>query len=49
VIYEPELRSFFALREREKLLGIVYVGYPAVEKRPQPRVPFREITVWLEN
>jgi nitroreductase len=49
IIYEPELRSFFGLQEREKLLGIVYVGYPAVEKRPQPRAPFTEKTVWMEN
>jgi nitroreductase len=48
ITYDPDLKSFFGLGEREQLLGFVYVGYPQVEKQPPKRSPYSEKTVWLE-
>jgi nitroreductase len=49
ITYEPELKAFFQLSEREKLLGFIYIGYPNMEIRPGARTPFQEKTVWLDQ
>lgn len=49
ITYEPALGQFFQLQGKEKLLGFVYVGYPALEKNPPKRAPFAEKTVWLDR
>jgi nitroreductase len=49
VTYEPELKTFFGLNDDAQLLGFVYVGYPQVNKKPSPRTPFSEKTVWLDK
>lgn len=49
VAYEPELKQFFGLGTNDQLLGIVYVGYPQVNKQPPKRAPYTEKTVWLDK
>ncbi len=48
ITYEPALRSFFGLGERDRLLGFVYVGYPDMPQREGKRTPFSQKTVWWD-
>lgn len=45
--YDPKMQAFFGLREPARLLGFVYLGYPAVSSLRGKRIPAEELTVWL--
>lgn len=49
ICYDPRLKPFFGLSEREKLLGFVYVGYPAGPQPVGKRTPFAQKTVWMDR
>ncbi|CCF85735.1 nitroreductase family protein [Nitrolancea hollandica] len=45
--YDPKVQAFFGLQEPARLLGFVYLGYPAVSSLRGKRIPAEELTVWL--
>ena len=49
--YEPEMKQFFGLTERDYLLGFVYLGYPdpATPPHDSQRTPAGSLTVWVED
>ncbi|UFJ41421.1 nitroreductase [Brevibacillus humidisoli] len=49
ITYEPDLKPFFGLGERDRLLGFVYVGYPDLPQRESVGRPFTEKTVWYDE
>jgi nitroreductase len=45
--YSRQVHEFFNLSERGKLLGFIYLGYPAMEKPTRERLPIASVTQWL--
>lgn len=45
--YDVKMQEFFGLREPARLLGFVYLGYPAMSPPRATRIPAEELTVWL--
>jgi nitroreductase len=47
VLNEPGLADLLGLPEEHRVVGIIYLGYPAEEPKPRPRTPAAEKTHWL--
>ena len=48
LIYSPEVRRYLKLPERAVMLGVLYVGYPAMEPPERERRPMDEVAVWWD-
>ncbi len=46
--YHPKMKQLFGLRERDEVLGFIYIGYPDMSQREGKRIPFTEKTKWIE-
>jgi len=46
VTFEPEITEFFGLSARARMLGFIYVGFPAMEPPARSRRPLDEVTTW---
>lgn len=46
IAFEPELREFLGLSTRAKVLGFVYVGYPAMAAPYRTRRDVDDLTTW---
>lgn len=46
IAFEPEIRDFLGLSARARVLGFVYVGYPAMEPPVRQRRHVDEVTTW---
>ena len=44
--YHPKMKEQFGLRERDEILGFVYIGYPAI---PGKRTSYKDKTVWVNE
>ena len=44
--YDPDVIQWLGLSDRGRILGFVYVGYPAVEKVSSNHLPYQEATTW---
>ncbi len=49
VAYHDHMRNFFDLKEGDRMVAHLYVGYPDMGERPRRRKPARERTVWHEG
>jgi len=49
IIYIPSINPFFDLGEKDKLLGLFFIGYPKIEPQEGKRKPFGEFTHWQED
>ena len=49
VAYHEHMRRFFGLREGDKVVAHLYVGYPDMGERPRRRKPAEELTVWHDD
>jgi len=45
--YSRQVHEFFGLSERGKLLGFIYLGFPAMDKPVRERLPVESVTTWL--
>lgn len=48
VIYSKEMNEFLGLGEKDKCLGLLYLGYPAGEWPKAHRKPLEYVTEWIE-
>jgi len=46
ISFEPQVRDFLGLSGRGKVLGFIYVGYPAMEPPARTRRSLEEISSW---
>ncbi|MCQ6277457.1 nitroreductase [Bacillus sp. V3B] len=46
--YHSKMKKLFGLRERDEVLGFIYIGYPDIPQREGKRVSFTEKTKWIE-
>lgn len=49
VIYSEEMTSFLGLSNRDKCLGIFYIGYPEIEWPQAHRRPIEYNTTWISE
>jgi nitroreductase len=49
LIYTPEMNSFLGLKEEDKCLGLIYLGYTDNEWPKSHRRPLEYITEWIEK
>jgi nitroreductase len=47
--YSAPVKRFFGLGERDTLLGMIYVGYKAIDPQPTPRKSADHVTVWMDG
>lgn len=47
LIYTPEMNTFLDLGEKDKCLGLFYIGYPAIEWPKSHRKPLEYTTEWI--
>ncbi|MGD8867749.1 MAG: nitroreductase [Gemmatimonadales bacterium] len=48
ILDEPALAELLDLPEGNRVVGIIYLGYPANEPKPRRRTPAAEKTRWLD-
>ena len=46
VAYHEHMRRFFGLKENDRIVAYLYVGYPDMGERPRRRSPAGDKTVW---
>lgn len=49
LIYTPEMNVFLGLGEKDKCLGLFYVGYPEGEWPKSHRKPIEYVTEWIND
>jgi nitroreductase len=48
--YSDEMKSFLQLKDADKVLGLLYVGYPAIDwPRKTPRKPIEYFAKWVDK
>jgi len=47
LIYTPQMNAFLNLGEKDKCLGLFYIGYPAIEWPKAHRKPLEYTTEWI--
>jgi nitroreductase len=45
-VFDPAVAAWLGLSERGKIIGFIYLGYPAVLKEPGRRPAIAEVTEW---
>jgi nitroreductase len=49
IVYHQEMRRFFGLKENDRIVAHVYLGYPDMGVRQRRRDPANKKTVWHER
>lgn len=49
LIYHPKMNEFLGLGEKDKCLGLFYIGYPAIEWPKAHRKPLEYTTEWFND
>ncbi len=49
VAYHPYMRGFFGLKDDDKIIAYLYLGYPDTAERPRRREPASARTIWHEG
>jgi len=49
LIYSIEMNDFLKLGEKDKCLGLIYIGYPSIEWPKSHRKPIEYLTTWHED
>jgi len=47
IAFDGSLKRWLGLHDDDHVIGIVYLGYPAMESRQSPRKPAAEVTRWI--
>lgn len=47
--FAPEVREAFGLSDHAQIVGFIYVGYPAMDRPVRERIPFEQVTTWLDH
>ena len=49
LIYHPKMNEFLEIGEKDKCLGLFYIGYPAIEWPKAHRKPLEYTTKWINE
>lgn len=47
--YDPKMKDFFGLKEKDEVLALLYLGYADMEKNPPHKTPASELTKWIDK
>jgi nitroreductase len=47
LIYTPDMNEFLGLGEKDKCLGLFYIGYPSIDWPKAHRKPLEYVTEWI--
>ena len=47
--YNPKMKAFFRLKEKDEVVALVYLGYGDMVKQPAPRKSVKEVTKWISE
>lgn len=47
--YDPIMKEFFELKEKDEILAFIYLGYADMEKKPTHKRPINELTKWIDQ
>jgi nitroreductase len=47
--YHSKMKELFGLREKDEVLGFIYVGYPDTSGPSVRRTPFQQKTKWIDS
>lgn len=48
LIYSPEVRRYLQMPDHAVMLGVIYLGFPAMEPPKRERKPIEDVTVWWD-
>lgn len=48
-IYHAKMKDAFGLKEHDRILGLIYIGYPDIEQPVSVRVDPLKKTVWIDS
>lgn len=49
LVYTPEVRSYLQMSDRAHMLGVIYIGCPAMEPPQRDRMPVDSVTTWWDS
>jgi nitroreductase len=49
LIYHQKMNSFLGIKEKDKCLGLFYIGYPAIDWPESHRKPLEYNTIWINE
>jgi nitroreductase len=49
LIYTSKMNDFLGLKEKDKCLGLFYIGYPSIEWPKAHRKPIEYVTEWIND
>lgn len=49
IIYSQEMNQFLGIEDKDKCLGLFYLGYPAIEWPKAHRKPMEYVTKWINE
>lgn len=49
VMQDPELMKLARVPEKYRIVGLIFLGYPAEQDAPRRRKPAAELTCWIES
>ena len=47
--YDPKMKEFFGLKEKDEVLAFIYLGYADMEKKPTNKKAVAELTKWIDK
>lgn len=47
--YDPKMKKFFNLKEKDEVIAFIYLGYGDMEKNPTKKRPASELTKWIDK
>ena len=47
--YDPKMKEFFGLKEKDEVLAFIYLGYSDMEKKPTHKKSAAELTKWIDK
>lgn len=47
--YSPMMKNFFGLKEKDEVLGLIFLGYPDMDKKPPKKKSGTELTKWIDE
>ncbi|TDT62761.1 nitroreductase family protein [Fonticella tunisiensis] len=48
-VYHPLFKEFLGLKEKDRVIGVIYIGYPARSKTERSRTHFSKFTKWIDE
>ncbi|WP_040210552.1 nitroreductase family protein [Clostridium polynesiense] len=48
-VYHPQMKELLGLKDKDQVIGVVYIGYAEANNRVRKRTPFSNFTKWVKE